>query len=97
MYKRIFLLLAVAAATSAAAQQPQRPDPGDPKARAPAVEHRSALEGYRRYAEPEVAAWREMNQEVGRVGGHLGIVRGQSGATKPGAKAPAQAGHGDHK
>lgn len=97
MYKRIVLLLAASAAATAAAQQPQRPDPGNPGARVPAIEHRSAFEGYRRYADPEVAGWREMNQEVGRVGGHLGIVRGQGEAAKPGAKAPAQAGHGGHK
>ena len=97
MYKRIVLLLAVGAAATAEAQQPQRPDPADPKARAPAIEHRSAFEGYRRYAEPELAGWREMNQEVGRVGGHLGIVREQSRPPKAGAKPAAEAGHGGHK
>ncbi len=93
MYKELVLLLAATAAMSAGAQPP-RPEPADPKARVPSVEYRSAFEGYRRYAEPEVTGWREMNEEVGRVGGHLGIVRE---AAKPGAKAPAQAGHGGHK
>ena len=94
MSKGIVLLLAATAAGSAAAQQM---NPGDPKARVPTVEHRSAFESYRRHAEPEVAGWRELNQEVGRVGGHLGIVRRQGDAPKPGAKAPVQGGHGDHK
>lgn len=97
MHKRIVLLIAATAAATAGAQQPQRPDPGDPGSKVPVVEHRSAFEGYRRYVEPEVAGWREMNQEVGRVGGHLGIVRRQGEAAKPEPKDPAQAGHGGHK
>ena len=52
MFKRIVLLLAVNAAATASAQQPQQPDPRDPAARVPAIEHRSAFEGYRSYAEP---------------------------------------------
>jgi hypothetical protein len=97
MYKGIAFALAAMVAGAAAAQSAAKPDPADPKARVPSVEYRSAFEGYRRYAEPEVTGWREMNQEVGRVGGHLGIVRGQGDAVKPGAKVPAEAGHGGHK
>jgi hypothetical protein len=99
MHKAVFFVVAAAAAGLAAAQQP-RPNPGDPKAPVPAIEHRSAFEGYRRYTEPEVSGWREMNEEVGRVGGHVGIVRGQRDAQKPGAKpsaSPAQGGHEGHK
>jgi hypothetical protein len=93
MHKAVLFVVAVAGAGAAAAQQPQRPNPADPKANVPAVEHRSVFEGYRRYAEPEVSGWREMNEEVGRIGGHVGMHR-QGGATKPAAKPPA---HGEHK
>jgi hypothetical protein len=89
MHKSAFLVLAAAAAGAAAAQQ-QRPDPNDPKAKAPPVEYRSAFEGYRPYAEREAAGWREMNDEARRIGGHVGIMREQ-------AKPAPQHGHGGPK
>jgi hypothetical protein len=94
MHKAVFFVVAAAMAGLAAAQQP-RPAPADPKAKVPAVEHRSAFESYRRHTEPEVSGWREMNDEVGRIGGHVGMHR--QGTAKPGAKPPAEAGHGGHK
>lgn len=93
MYKGIAFALAATVAGAAAAQSAAKLDPADPKARVPTVEHRSVFEGYRRYAEPEVSGWREANEEVGRVGGHVGMHR-QGGATKPAPKPPA---HGEHK
>ena len=60
--------------------------PTDPAGPAAAVTYRSAFEGYRRAAEEPVADWRALNDEVGRVGGHLGIMRG--GAARPGAASP---------
>jgi hypothetical protein len=74
MHKSICFVLAVLAAGPVAAQE-KRPDPTDPKAKAPPVEHRSAFEGYKRYAEPELAPWRGVNDEVRRAGGHAGIFR----------------------
>jgi hypothetical protein len=79
MHKRICFVLAVATAGATAAAEPRRPDPRDPKAKAPPVEYRSAFEAYRSYAEPELAPWRAVNDEVRKAGGHLGIVR----ASKP--------------
>jgi hypothetical protein len=96
MHKAVFFVVAAAAAGLAAAQQP-RPNPGEPKAPVPAIEHRSAFEGYRRHTEPEVSGWREMNEEVRRIGGHVGIVREQPHPAKPGAKPPADAARGGHK
>ena len=87
-------------AGAAAAQQHGRPDPRDPRAKAPAVEYRSALEGYRPYAEPELRDWRKSNEEVGAAGGHAGHRPGQGpGAqtTKPQPGTPAPRSHGDHK
>jgi hypothetical protein len=84
-------------AGAAAAQQDGRLDPRDPRAKAPPVEYRSALEGYRPYAEPEPRDWRKSNEEVGS---HAGQRPGQGeGAhtSKPQPSTPAPQGHGDHK
>lgn len=71
-------LFAALAATQAVAQEGTRPDPADPKAKAPAVEYRSVFEGYRAQGEPKRIPWREANDEVERVGGHIGILREQA-------------------
>jgi hypothetical protein len=73
-----WLLLAALAAGAAAAQSGARPDPADPQARVPAVPYRSAFEGYRSLEEPKRVPWRDANQEVGRVGGHMGVLREQA-------------------
>jgi hypothetical protein len=96
MQKAVFFVIAAAATGLAGAQQ-ARPNPGDPKAPVPAFEYRSVFESYRRHAEPEVSGWREMNEEVRRIGGHVGIVREQPHPTKPVAKPPADAAHGGNK
>ena len=98
MHKKTLLALAACFAGSAAAQTAARPDPSEPKAAAPAPSYDSAFKDYRPYVDPEIARWREVNQEVGRLNGHVGHVPQQTGtAAKPGAKPPAQAGHGGHK
>jgi hypothetical protein len=78
-------------AGAAAAQQEGRPDPKDPRAKAPPVEYRSAFEGYRPYTEPELRDWRKSNEIVG--------TRQSSGAqaTKPQPDKPETDGHGEHK
>lgn len=73
-----WLLLAALAAGTAVADSGKRPDPADPKEKAPAAVYRSAFEGYRALGEPKRTPWREANEEVERVGGHLGIVRGKA-------------------
>jgi hypothetical protein len=88
----VFILLAISCGT-AAAQSAKKPAPTDPRAPAPVVEYRSVFEDYRRYEAPEIADWRGKNEEVGRIGGHVGMHR-QGGATKPEAKPPS---HGEHK
>lgn len=59
----------------AVAQGAKPSDPRDPKAKVPPVEFRSALDGYRPYAEPELRDWRKSNEEVGAAGGHAGHQR----------------------
>jgi hypothetical protein len=48
----------------AVAQGDGRSDPRDPKTKVPPVEYRSAFEGYRPYAEPELRDWRKSNADV---------------------------------
>jgi hypothetical protein len=92
-----FMLLACVAG-GAAAQTTARPDPADPEAAAPARPYESVFKDYRPYVDPEVARWRQSNEEMGRLGGHMGHVpRTQGGPTKPAVKPPAQASHGSHK
>jgi hypothetical protein len=94
MQKRTMLgALAMVVAGAAAAQNAPQPGPADPKARTQPAEYRSAFTDYRRYSEPEIADWRAVNDEVARVGGHLGIVRGQREDDKGRPKPPA---HGMH-
>jgi hypothetical protein len=93
MHKRIFCALAMTVAGAAAAQNTPQRDPADPKGGGKPVEYRSAFDDYRPYKETEIAPWREVNEEVGRVGGHLGIARAQQQAGKP---APKPSPHGTH-
>ena len=97
----IFVAPALLFAGLAVAQNAERPDPMDPRAKAPAVEYRSAFEGYRPYAETELRDWRKSNEEVGAAGGHAGHKPGQgAGAqtSKPQPGTPESAGHeGHHK
>ena len=75
--------LAALAACAAGTQGEQRPDPADAQARAPAVTYRSTLEDYRRLESEARMDWRGANEEVGRVGGHIGVLREQA---VPGAR-----------
>lgn len=98
MLRQICIALAACLAGSAAAQTPARSNPADPRAAVPVRPYESAFKDYRPYVDPEIARWREVNDEVGRLNGHMGHVPQRPGAAaKPGAKLPAQGGHGGHK
>ena len=47
----------------------------DPAAQVPQASYRSAFEGFVPYREQPLAPWRELNDEVARIGGHVGIFR----------------------
>jgi hypothetical protein len=94
MLKTLCFMLAACVAGGAAAQTAARPDPADPKAAVPARPYESAFKGYRPYVDPEVTRWRQSNEEVGRLGGHVGHVPKAQG---PAVKPAAQGGHGSHK
>ena len=98
MLKTSHFTLAICVAGSAAAQTPARPDPADPKSAGTARAYESAFRDYRPYADPDISRWRDVNDEVGKLKGHSGHVPQQTGtAARPGAKPPAQGGHGGHK
>ncbi len=73
-----WLLLAALAAGHAVGKEEKRPDPADPRVPVPASPYRSAFEGYRSLEEPKLVPWREANEEAARIGGHVGILRGQA-------------------
>jgi hypothetical protein len=77
-----------ALAPHATAQQPAaKPHPADPAASVPAVKYESAFSGYRGFREEPLAPWRDVNDEVARVGGHAGVFGGAGhGAAKPAPK-----------
>lgn len=89
MYKQIVLLLAASAAASAAAQQ-ARPDPRDLKTKVPALDYRSAFEGYRGFADEEPRDWRKSNEEVGAAGGHGGHRPGQGSGEQTSKPQPGE-------
>lgn len=71
----LYGLAAVAAGCSSAPEGIGGPNPGDPALAGSPGPYRSALEGYFRYREPEPADWRQVNDEVAKAGGHVGIMR----------------------
>jgi hypothetical protein len=94
MLKTIFFMLLAFVAGSAAAQATARPDPADPKAAVPARPYEQAFKDYRPYADPEVSRWRQSNEEMGRLRGHVGHA---SKAPGPAVKPVPLGGPGSHK
>jgi len=92
--KTYLAVLAIAAHVplAAAQQSVPRSGPADPAAPAPAFQYDSAFSNYRGFREAPLAPWRDVNDEVARVGGHIGIIsglHGGQGSTRPDAKPTA--------
>ena len=85
--RRLFAAALVCAAGAAGAQTPA---PNEAAVAAPPA-YRSAFEGYRPYAEEPPAPWREVNDTVGRVGGHVGVLRADESSAAPPAATPGAA------
>lgn len=88
-----FAALAAFAPHAAAQQQAAKPHPADPAASTPATKYESTFTGYRGFREEPLSPWRNVNDEVARVGGHIGIFRGAHaghGASKPAVNPAAQ-------
>jgi hypothetical protein len=95
----IAALLAAPIATTA---QEKRADPTDPSAAAAPYRYESAFRRYQPVSETEESpaqAWRAANDEMGRLGGHAGHVKGAEAADGSADSAPSgQAHHGmDHQ
>lgn len=86
MKKTWIPLLATLAGGTAFAQGEGNNDPRKPDARVPAPAYRSAFEDYRPYREQELAPWRAVNDEVARVGGHMGVVKAAKGQSRDGKR-----------
>jgi len=94
--KTLFAIAVLAAvAPFATAQQRPPPEPANPTAPVLTFKYESTFSGYRGFREEPLAPWRDVNDEVARAGGHIGIVGGAQGghvsgdpAVKP---APPQA------
>ena len=72
-------------AGAAVAESANAPNPADPSARVPAPRYDSAFSDYVRQGDDKLAPWRDVNDEVARVGGHIGILRGAA-QSRPAAK-----------
>lgn len=93
----VFAVAALAAAGIAAAQQTRATDPADPATAVPPVRYQSVYTGFRRQPDDKHTPWREANDDVRRLGGHLGHVPGTAAAPKPAPIAPAQGDQGGRK
>lgn len=105
--KRIALLGVLAAwlPVSAPAQvQPEPPPPGDVSAArsaaAVAPRYQSPFDDYRAWQDEPPEPWREVNDRVGRVGGHAGALKAEAEeppAPQPTGDAPPGASEGGHR
>jgi|JRYK01.1.fsa_nt_gb hypothetical protein len=82
--------LACAAAAAAVAQEAAQRTSADPAPPGPVPAYHSPFERYRPYAEEPLGAWRELNDTVGRVGGHMGALRAGPPAAPPAARSHPQ-------
>jgi hypothetical protein len=90
-------LLSITAACSAFAQHRAAPAEPAPQQVAP---FRSALDGYRPFADQAVTPWRESNEAVRNAGGWRAYAREAQEGTQPSAKPAAPAAstpQGGHK
>lgn len=65
---------------------PAKSDPADPSAPVSAFRYESVFTDYQPYRDEKLAPWRDVNDEVALIGGHIGILKGAAG--KP-AAAPS--------
>ena len=91
--KSLIALIAIAGlAPAAMAQDLSKSHPADPSAKVPDLKYESAFSGYSPYREEKLVPWRDVNDEVGRIGGHVGMFGGGHGGhagAKPGPAKPA--------
>ena len=89
-----FLFAALLLAALPAIAQQRTPAATDAQASVPPLRFESVFTGYKPYQEPQIAPWRDVNDEVGRIGGHLGIMRGAGADQRdPAQKPPVPGAH----
>ena len=69
----------------------------DVNARVPEAKYDSAFTGYQPFREQKLAPWRELNDDVHKAGGHIGIFRGSSVGNAGGTRAAPPAHPPEHK
>lgn len=62
-------------------------NPADPGAQTPSLQYKSPFAGYRPFASGAVGPWREVNDEVARIGGWKAYAREAYEASKEAAPA----------
>ena len=91
MHSKIIITLWCAIGVVPLTATAQRPGAADPAATAPAPEYRSAFSTYKPFQEQSLGSWRDLNDEVAKAGGHVGIFGGAGHAGHAGAKAAPSA------
>ena len=82
----LLLAAALAPMSGLAAQASPAANPASPDAPVSPPAYESAFTGYRNFQDEKPASWREVNDEAGRIGGHLGIFGGAGHAGHGGGK-----------
>jgi hypothetical protein len=89
MQKLLIGAAAAFAAGVACAQNVVARDPLNPEAPVAPLEYRSPFADYRKAPDRALAPWRESNDEVKRLGGHMGHVTEPPATPKPQTPAAA--------
>ncbi len=76
--KGALCIAALALPVAHAAEPLATPPAADANARVPETQYRSAFTGYQPFREQKLAPWRELNDDVHKAGGHMGIFSGNS-------------------
>lgn len=80
----------LSAASAAHGAEPPSPIAADPHLGTAPPVYRSAFDGYKKFQSGPVSSWRNANDTVGAVGGHVGALRNapSPAASPPGIAAP---------
>ena len=82
LHRHVIGALCIAALSLPAAQAAEltaTPAAANANARVPETQYRSAFTGYQPFREQKLAPWRELNDDVHKAGGHIGIMGGAAG------------------
>lgn len=96
-HNKSLLALSLALLATAVTAQTRAPDPIDStRAALPTqLQYRSALSGYRPYADQSMQSWREANDKVGQIGGWRAYAK-ESTAGESTQETPAVDTHSGH-